>query len=112
MNTHKSRIDCFNKLKDKLKWNTSKPKRDYFIELAKHKSCICPRGNGIDTHRLWESIYLNVIPIVVKNDFINIENLPIIILDDWSDLDKVDLKFNDQELSKITNEYYKKRIDI
>jgi len=107
--THKSRANCYNKLKNKLLWNISRDKEEYFIELASHKYCICPRGNGIDTHRIWEALYLNVIPIVIESDFINIHNLPIIILKNWDELDINNLQnnFNNQENSKLTMDYYK-----
>jgi hypothetical protein len=39
---------------------------DYLGELSKHYFCLCPRGNGIDTHRFWEALYLGVIPVVVN----------------------------------------------
>jgi hypothetical protein len=110
LKTHISRINCFNKLKNKLIWNTYKNKEDYFIELASHKYSICPRGNGIDTHRIWESLYLNVIPIIIENDFINIYNLPIIILKNWDELDINNLSnsFINQQNDKLTINYYKK----
>jgi hypothetical protein len=53
-----------------------------------------------------------VIPIVIESDFINIDNLPIIILKDWDQLDKLyEIKsFNSQKSSKLTLNYYKKII--
>jgi hypothetical protein len=113
LTTHISRNDCYNKLKDYLEWNTKRSKEDYFKELAYHKYAICPRGNGLDTHRIWECLYLDTIPIVIKNDFVNINNLPIIILDDWLDLinfDFASVQFDNQELKKITVSYYDKII--
>jgi hypothetical protein len=109
LNTHKSRINCYEILANKLQWNEKKSKEEYFIELAKHKYCICPRGNGLDTHRLYECLYLNVIPIVIKDDFININNLPIIILNNWNDLDEHNLinSFYNLNISKLTVNYYK-----
>jgi hypothetical protein len=101
LNTHLSRIDCYNKLKDKLNWNTNKNREEYYIELASHKYAICPRGNGLDTHRLWECLYLDVIPIIIENDDLKIDNLPIIILKDWSNLD-LKYKFNNQINNKLT----------
>lgn len=69
-----------------------------FKRLAEYKFCICPEGNGIDTHRLWECWYLKVIPIVLKNDFYEILmkkiNLPIIILNKWEDLLHMNLIYN------------------
>lgn len=108
LDTHKSRHDCYNKLKNKLEWNNKKNKEDYFIELAKHKYAICPRGNGLDTHRIWECLYLDVIPIVIKTDYPNVDNLPIIILDNWDDIDKIDnYTFNNQQTQKLSVNFYK-----
>lgn len=45
----------------------SKKYVDYLLELAEHRFSLCIRGNGIDTHRFWESLYLGVIPIIVVN---------------------------------------------
>ena len=112
LNTHKSRHECYNKLKNKLEWNIKRNKKDYFIELAKHKYAICPRGNGLDTHRIWECLYLNVIPIIIKIDYPNFENLPIIVLDSWNDIDKInDYSFTNQCSSKLTINNYKEMID-
>jgi len=105
LNTHPSRIDCYNKLKDMLEWNTKKNREEYYIELASHKYAICPRGNGLDTHRLWECLYLDVIPIIIEKDDLKIDNLPIIILKDWSNLDLKNI-FNSQENSKLTIKYF------
>jgi hypothetical protein len=109
LNTHYSRRECFDKLKNKLEWNKSLSKEDYFIELKKHKYAICPRGNGLDTHRIWECLYLDVIPIMLIKDCINIDNLPIIYLNDWNELDitKLTYNFKNIKLSKVTMNYYK-----
>lgn len=107
LNTHPSRKNCFDKLISKIDFNVARNKKDYFIELAKHKYAICPRGNGLDTHRIWECLYLNVIPIVIKNDFINIDHLPIIVLNDWNDINTISDEFYNIKLSKLTISYYK-----
>ena len=100
-------------MKDKLEWNTRLSKPDYFIELKKHKYAICPRGNGLDTHRLWECFYLDVIPIMLKRDSPNIDNLPIIYLENWDELDMNKIKeinFNNIKFSKSSLSYYKNLI--
>lgn len=38
----------------------------YMVELSQYKFCACPEGSGIDTHRMWECIFLGVIPVVVR----------------------------------------------
>lgn len=110
LTTHKTREECYNKLKNILEWNVKKTKEEYFKELACHKYAICPRGNGLDTHRIWECLYLNVIPIIIKNDFPNIENLPIIILDNWDQIANLPNEFINQKLSKLSVIYYDKII--
>jgi hypothetical protein len=65
----------------------AKPFGQYLDELAVHQFCVCPRGNGIDTHRLWECLYLGVIPIVERS--LHTEywqktcGLPLVLVDDW-----------------------------
>ena len=34
--------------------------------LLNYMFVICPEGNGIDTHRMWEALYLRTIPIIKK----------------------------------------------
>jgi len=62
----------------------------YLSHLATHRFAICPPGNGIDSHRIWECYYLGVIPIVLKNTFTEMahKQLPCIELSSWSEFDK------------------------
>jgi len=59
----------------------------YLRHLATFKYAICPPGNGVDSHRIWECFYLGVIPIVKRSVFTEKlqEKYPCIILDSWSD---------------------------
>jgi len=52
------------------KWvlSNNKPYREYLNELSSHYFCLCIRGNGIDTHRFWESLYMGVIPVLINNE--------------------------------------------
>jgi hypothetical protein len=63
--------------------------QSYLQELSQYKFAICPPGNGIDCHRLWECYYLNVIPILLKSPFtLQLQTiLPCILLDDWNNFD-------------------------
>lgn len=62
---------------------------DYLRELAKYKFNFCPEGNGIDTHRLWESLIVKTMPITLKSN-LNLEykklGIPILLLNTWSDI--------------------------
>lgn len=59
---------------------------EYLRGLASSYFCIAPRGNGIDTHRVWEALYLKTIPVVIRSVVAEQHaDLPIVMLDDWSE---------------------------
>jgi hypothetical protein len=45
------------------------PLEAYLSEIKKHVYVFCPPGNGWDTHRFWETLYMNRIPIVYDCPF-------------------------------------------
>lgn len=65
--------------------------KDYLTSLSQHKYCICPEGNGTDTHRLWECLYLKTVPILLNTPFSKILcerfDIPVIMLDSWDSLE-------------------------
>lgn len=64
--------------------------RQYRKRLQKSMFVASPAGNGLDCHRMWEAIYLGVVPILKKDTmtaYFQSLNLPIWIIDDWSELD-------------------------
>lgn len=86
----KVRNDCASIMKSKGIQETSLLEMDKYIPfLSRHKYAICPRGNGIDTHRFWECLYLKVVPIVIRTNITDYYQkwFPMIVLDKWEDLD-------------------------
>lgn len=84
------RKSCYNIIKSKKIPNLKNTDYlNYLKTLSTYKYAICPEGNGIDTHRLWECLYLKVIPICLHNHvteyYSNI--FPIVLLDDWNNID-------------------------
>ena len=68
---------------------TPRPFRAYLEDMARHRFSVCPRGNGIDTHRVWESLYLGVVPIVersVHTELWSELGLPIVLVSDWAEV--------------------------
>ena len=63
---------------------------NYFNKLLASKFSICPRGCGIDSYRVYDSILCRCIPIMLKNNeyYKNFEGLPILFIDDYGDLTK------------------------
>ena len=81
-------LEILNKLKliENVKINEASKNKDYLMLLASSYFNICPRGNGIDTHRIWESLIFQTIPIVEKNSFtLELQSLgiPVFILEKW-----------------------------
>lgn len=78
----------------------------YIDQVYNHMFTLCPRGNGYDTHRLWECLYLGNIP-VTDNVYINrvfAKTLPIILIDDWSKFNLMSLMSACQNISNVNLE--------
>ncbi len=80
-------MDQFLKMADKP-WITIDQGRadlDTFVrELRDHHFVLCPAGNGIDTHRMWEALYCGAIPIVQPSPAIEpFSGLPMLIVEDF-----------------------------
>jgi hypothetical protein len=91
---------------------------EYLDNIYNHKYIICPQGNGVDTHRLWETLYMGSIPIVKKdtnNWFYN--DLPLLYVHKWEEVDKELLEdmwdtyhFGEWNREMLTFEYWKNKI--
>ena len=67
--------------------NTPDGRREFLRAIRNHKFVACPRGNGVDTHRLWETLYMGSIPIVRR--CLNVAqwaDLPVCFVDDWAEI--------------------------
>ena len=98
------RNQCYNLLKDKLIWLNNIHPVDNLKRLKEYEFCVCPEGNGCDTHRLWEAIYFKTVPIVINSEFTKIlqkYNIPLVILESWNDLDIDKLNYNDYNFDNI-----------
>ena len=68
------------------------PAARYASVAAEHRFVACPEGNGMDTHRFWETLYRGSIPIVIDSPFIrNLQDLgvPMVVLKDWSEIERI-----------------------
>jgi hypothetical protein len=55
--------------------------------IANYAFVLSPFGNGMDCHRTWETLCLGSIPIVNAPNFKKMfENLPVLIVNNWSDI--------------------------
>ena len=44
---------------------TLESRKKFLSEIRNHLFVLCPRGNGVDTHRVWETLYMGSIPILM-----------------------------------------------
>ena len=94
-----------------------------YLEAMRHAGIVvCPRGNGLDTHRFYESLLVGAIPIVLKGSYssaiANHFNFPKIELKTWGHLRHADVivqqaqaLFEKQvDYSPLTVEYWQNRL--
>lgn len=64
------------------------PYEEYLRLLQTFKYAICPEGNGLDTHRFWECVYLKVIPICLRNHITEYysKQYPVMLIDNWDEI--------------------------
>jgi hypothetical protein len=72
---------------------TDKGRIKYLENLRSKSLVLCPEGNGVDTHRFWETLYMGGVPVVTKNKMMQnfYDNLPVLQLNSWNDLADVSL---------------------
>jgi hypothetical protein len=81
--------------------NTIQGRTRFLREIRNHTFVLCPRGNGVDTHRLWETLYMGSIPIVKRDiAYSDFEDLPICFINNWNE---VNFDFLNQEKQRITS---------
>jgi hypothetical protein len=96
---------------------------DFIAAIQDHEAVICPLGNGVDTHRLYEVLYSNRIPVVAIPANYAIcqklyKHLPIVMVDDpdkFSDFDLMkqmiaDAKVKWDQINLIDFDYWQNKI--
>lgn len=80
---------------------TKSARLKYLSSCRQSAFVVCPEGNGFDTHRLWETLYMGGVPVVQKNNYISplIAELPVLQVRNWVELQ--DLAMLEEEWAKI-----------
>jgi hypothetical protein len=91
-----------------------KDPEEYYEDIKKYKFVLCPWGNGYDTYRFWESLYLGAIPVTkTHNAYKSFKNLPAIFIKNYKTLtiqginNKIDLR-----KEKLNINYWIKLINL
>lgn len=92
---------------------------NYLKNLAEYKFALCIRGNGIDTHRFWECLYLKTVPVIVVNEYTkmdefykylkinNIVHLKISSSDEFNNI-----KFNEKLYNTLMKNYSYEKLKL
>jgi len=92
-----------------IDYNIFSSNENYFNSLNNYRFLLCPEGEGFDTSRIWEGLYLNVFPIFKLNGFSSILKeleLPGIYLDEWNELNNFDKKYFETKYAQLTKKTY------
>ena len=92
-------------------------RKDCWLAHGNHSFVMSPHGNGLDCHRTWEALVLGNIPIVKTSPINSVyENLPVIIVSDWSEITlsnlykwKKDVISQSYNMEKLTTTYWRKQ---
>ena len=77
----------------------------YVEKLNSYSFVFCPWGNGIETHRVWETLYAGSIPVLKYHpSYSSILNLPVLFVDNYKDINK---KLLDEFKNEMKNKVYK-----
>jgi len=96
-----------------------KDMQSYLADLKMTKFVLCPRGNGLDCHRTWESLYMGAFPVVRTSTLDSLyEGLPVIIINDWNEVTQAFLEHKYEEMQqrefaweKLYADYWFQHID-
>ena len=90
----------------------------YLKNIRRFGFVLCPWGNGVDTHRFWETLYAGSIPVTKWHQTYKCaENLPVLFVDKYEDIDEGLLKnymhtldTQNYNFETLTKDYWMKRI--
>lgn len=62
---------------------------EYMTQIGNSKYVLCPRGNGLDTHRFYETLLMGAIPIVENSTLYPIyKQATVLVVDNFKNLDQ------------------------
>lgn len=70
---------------------------EFLDELQDHKFVACPKGHGFDTHRIWETLYMRRVPVMLDHPYFRLllKDFPVLFVKDWTEITERLLTDND-----------------
>ena len=114
------RKDAMNKIPSDLVFYEPSfiPRIETWKNQSEYAFVLSPMGHGMDCHRTWEALMLGCVVIVKKSELDSLyEELPVLIVDDWSEINEPlllntmeDFKNKTFNYDKITLNYWVNKI--
>lgn len=87
-------------------WATVAPKLDYepYLQGIKdHKFVLCPSGNGIESARNWETLYMGRVPVFKRHPYLEemFKEFPVLFVGDFNEVTEELLKANDHLFQQV-----------
>lgn len=87
----------------------------YLAGIQAHKFVLCPSGNGIESARNWETLYMRRVPVFKRHPCLEelFKDFPAVFVDDWSEVTEDLLKKNEHLYDKaLTTDMKKLNLDL
>ena len=106
--SHDDRVGLKDMFRDEEWSNVDEQRVNYYhflLNLANHKFILCPRGNAIDCHRNWEVLYMRRVPVMKRDEYLEVlfKDYPVLFVDKYSDITK-DLLLENEHLFQQARE--------
>lgn len=61
---------------------------EFLSELRDHKFVACPKGHGYDTHRIWETLYMRRVPVMLEDPYFRLllKRWSVLFVNRWEDI--------------------------
>ena len=85
------RMECHTSNIKNVTRSMFKSQEEYYNDLCRSKYVLCPEGTGMDTHRIYESLYCGATPVVKRNPLAPMYEAigGILIVDEWEELNEL-----------------------
>ncbi len=95
---------------------THLPYKAYLSEMKRHKFVLCPSGNGIESARNWETLYMRRVPVFKRHPYLEeiFKDFPALFVDDFNEVTEELLLANDHlfqqaqtmDMEKLSLDYW------
>lgn len=100
--------DLFSNQEWALVENPTLKKSDYLNSLQNSDFTLAPFGNGYDTHRVWEALYSQSVPIVKKHiSYSYLKDLPVLQIENFNNITREELVATKSKLKTRSYVYEK-----